>query len=195
MATEALKKDQDKPRVDLVPGNSVIAAARAFTFGAKKYSPWNWMKGFEWLRLFGAVLRHLFAWAAGEKKDPESGLCHLDHALASLMMLQTHTELKLGVDDRAFNVVQLPDAASGFIPAAHVPKHKKIMYQWHAMYNSGPEPRGPMYGSRSTAEVAKEGLLQSKVLNATLNGTQGDNIRRGGVREPFYQIREVEVPE
>lgn len=95
-----VKHDQGKARVDLVPVTGIQAAARAFGFGAIKYAPWNWMKGMEWLRLYAATLRHLFAWATGEEKDPESGLCHLDHALASLMMLQGHVEGKLGVDNR-----------------------------------------------------------------------------------------------
>lgn len=97
---EGIKYDEDKPKVDLVPVNGIIAAARAFTFGAKKYSPWNWANGMAWLRLYAAVLRHLFAWARGEEKDGDSGLHHLDHALASLLMLQSHVELGLGRDDR-----------------------------------------------------------------------------------------------
>ena len=97
---QGVKNDSEKIRVDLVPTLSVIAAARAFTFGARKYSPWNWLKGLEWLRLYGAVLRHMLAWFMGERQDPESGLHPLDHALASLMMLQVHDELQLGKDDR-----------------------------------------------------------------------------------------------
>ncbi len=97
---KAVKYDGEKPRTDLVPPQSIMAAARAFTYGAKKYSPWNWALGMDWLRLYGATLRHLFQWLCGEKADSESGLSHLDHALASLMMLQCHEELKLGKDDR-----------------------------------------------------------------------------------------------
>lgn len=171
MANEAVKKDQDKPRVDLVPVSSVQAAARAFGFGAKKYSPWNWMKGFEWLRLFGAVLRHLFAWAAGEEKDSESGLCHLDHALASLMMLQTHTELNLGTDDRYFKVVGpevsvLDTASSAINPpvsAAHVPVHQNILYQWAWCYEDAipskmeKDGRSPKFISLALANKWVEG--------------------------------------
>jgi len=121
----ASKFDADKPRVDLVPVQGILAAARAFTFGAKKYSPWNWTKGLEWLRLYGAVLRHLFEFSVGHTKDKESGLHPLDHALASLLMLQAHVELGLGKDDRA----HMLRGVTAAIPAAHVPKTKEVRYQ------------------------------------------------------------------
>lgn len=97
---QGVKDDGDKARVDLVPVSGIVAAARAFGYGADKYTPWNWTKGLAWGRLYGATLRHLFAWADGYAFDEESGLSHLDHAMASLMMLQAHEENGLGVDDR-----------------------------------------------------------------------------------------------
>ena len=124
MTVQGVKKDDGKPRVDLVPPQAVLAAARAFTFGAKKYSPWNWMKGLEWLRLYAAVLRHLYEWFIGVTVDKESGLHPLDHAIASLMMLQVHDELKLGKDDRAHVVI----AEQKVIPAASVPVHTNTKY-------------------------------------------------------------------
>jgi hypothetical protein len=86
--------------VDLVPPEGILGAAAAFGYGAGKYGSWNWAKGLAWLRLYGACLRHLFAWVGGERADPESGLSHLDHALASLMMLKAHEVRGLGMDDR-----------------------------------------------------------------------------------------------
>lgn len=97
---QGVKHDEGKTRVDLVPVWGIEAAARAFAYGAEKYESWNWLKGFEWLRLYAAVLRHLFAWAKGEDVDRESGLHHLDHAMADLMMLQAHAVQGLGEDNR-----------------------------------------------------------------------------------------------
>ncbi len=94
------KDDSAKVRVDLVPPEGIAAAARAFGYGEKKYAAWNWAKGMAWLRLYGATLRHLLAWVGREEVDPESGLNHLDHALASLMMLRAHVAQALGHDDR-----------------------------------------------------------------------------------------------
>lgn len=70
------------------------------TFGATKYSAWNWAKGMKWSRLIGALLRHLLDWARGQKLDPESGLPHLWHALCCLVFLVVYEKRNLGEDDR-----------------------------------------------------------------------------------------------
>lgn len=108
--TGGRKDDRGKVRVDLVPPEGIDAAARAFGFGAGKYEPFNWAKGMAWLRLYGATLRHLLAWVGREEADSESGLSHLDHALASLMMLRAHVARQLGTDDRPLYAHPDPDA-------------------------------------------------------------------------------------
>ena len=70
------------------------------THGAKKYSAHNWMKGFDWSRLYDASQRHLTAWNMGEDIDPESGFPHLAHALCCIMMLHDTTQLCPELDDR-----------------------------------------------------------------------------------------------
>lgn len=95
------KNDSEKIRLDLIPQAGINGMGRAFTFGATKYSPDNWAQGgFEWRRLVGAAMRHITAFNSGEDNDPESGLCHIDHALACLAMLNAHVEENLGTDDR-----------------------------------------------------------------------------------------------
>ena len=82
--------DQHKVRVDLVPSEAIFAAARVFTEGASKYGDRNWEKGIDSWRLYNSVIRHLLKWNMGEEmNDEDFGLPHLDHALASLMMLIT----------------------------------------------------------------------------------------------------------
>lgn len=83
------KYDKTKNRLDLVPVPLIEAAARAFTYGADKYSEFNWAldPGLQPLRLYRACIGHLMAFQSGEIDDPESGLCHLDHAAAALAML------------------------------------------------------------------------------------------------------------
>lgn len=81
----ALKFDSGKPDLALVPRASVEAIARAMMFGAEKYGRDNWRLGFDDnTRVLAAALRHIFAYVDGERTDPESGLSHLDHALAGL---------------------------------------------------------------------------------------------------------------
>lgn len=98
--TPALKFDAGKPRLELLSVPAMEAIAEVMTFGAKKYAAHNWRKGFEWSRLFGAALRHLFAALRGEDKDPESGLPHLAHAGCCVMFLLEHYLCNLGTDDR-----------------------------------------------------------------------------------------------
>ena len=98
--TKAVKYDQDKPDLSLVPKSLRESAARAFMYGEQKYSRDNWRKGMKWHRLYSALNRHLDAWWDGEVLDPESGLSHLDHAAASLAMLIEHSTKSLGEDPR-----------------------------------------------------------------------------------------------
>ena len=98
----ALKHDGGKVRMELLPPEFLRGVAEVLTFGAQKYSAGNWASGggFEWSRLYGALQRHLNAWANGEDIDPESGKSHLYHAGCMLAFLAVHVERKLGTDDR-----------------------------------------------------------------------------------------------
>lgn len=87
---EGRKDDQAKPRVDLLPGDALLEVGRVFGYGAAKYGPDNWRyvpRGTE--RYLAATLRHLFAYMNPSTGpfDDESGLPHLHHAAASLLML------------------------------------------------------------------------------------------------------------
>ena len=101
--TEGMKFDGDKPMTELYPVDAYMGTCRGLTYGAKKYAPRNWEKGIKFGRVFGALLRHLFAWWKGEDVDPESGLHHLDHAGCCLAFLQQYTtqrERYAAFDDR-----------------------------------------------------------------------------------------------
>jgi hypothetical protein len=95
-----IKHDNGKPRISLIPREALEGAAKALTFGANKYNAHNFKKGIEYSRLVDAVMRHLIAWIDGEDNDLESGLSHLDHALASLSMLKYMEVNKTEMDDR-----------------------------------------------------------------------------------------------
>lgn len=96
----AKKFDTGKPNFDLLPPEALAEVQRVLEFGAAKYEPHNWRKGMAWRRLLGAVFRHLFAFAAGEDKDPESGLSHLAHASCCILFLLSYTVTGAGTDDR-----------------------------------------------------------------------------------------------
>lgn len=97
---EALKYDDNKLPLDLLPPEALEEIARVLQHGAKKYDAHNWRKGMKWSRLYAAHLRHLFAWAVGENIDPESGLRHLAHAGCCLLFLLTYQATETGEDDR-----------------------------------------------------------------------------------------------
>lgn len=82
------KADAGKLRWDLMPWGQLRHVASVMTFGAKKYGTWNWTKvPAARERYFSAAQRHMVAWIGGEKKDPESGLPHLAHAICCLLFL------------------------------------------------------------------------------------------------------------
>lgn len=89
-----------KPAFELVPLLALEDCARVFGYGQQKYAPWNWAKGMPWSAPLGCLLRHLSAWQRGEDNDPESGLPHLGHAMANLVMLTTYARTYPQGDDR-----------------------------------------------------------------------------------------------
>jgi hypothetical protein len=94
------KKDQDKPRMDLLDPLALEGLANVLTFGAQKYAPHNWRKGIANTRLIAAMLRHLFAIMRGEDNDPESGLPHIDHVGCCWMFLSNNMKVRPEMDDR-----------------------------------------------------------------------------------------------
>lgn len=107
---EGQKFDGAKPRYELIPPEAVDALARVLTYGAAKYEARNWEKGMKWGRVFGAAMRHLWAWwgGAGQTRqnfafgeiDPETGFSHLWHALCCIAFLVAYEARKIGDDDR-----------------------------------------------------------------------------------------------
>ncbi len=93
------KNDEGKVRVDLVHPLFIVQVAQVMEHGAKKYGAWNWCKGFKWTRLYASTLRHLYAWFCNEDLDPDSGLPHLAHAAANIMMMMGLAHKK-DLDDR-----------------------------------------------------------------------------------------------
>lgn len=96
----AVKADTDKVRIDLFPGDALLAISDILTSGAKKYEDRNWEKGMKWSRPFGALMRHMWAWWQGEKFDTETGKSHLWHAGCCIVFLIAYEIRGVGLDDR-----------------------------------------------------------------------------------------------
>lgn len=98
---EPVKFDAGKPAFELISPHAMFGLAKVLAFGAHKYGARNWENGLKNSRIFAAAMRHLWAWWLGEDLDEETGLSHLHHAAACIMMLQHNVEIRhKGVDDR-----------------------------------------------------------------------------------------------
>ncbi|MFY7925552.1 MAG: dATP/dGTP diphosphohydrolase domain-containing protein [Aquidulcibacter sp.] len=101
LQSEGRKDDAGKARIDLIAPEFLIGTAEILDFGAKKYGERNWEAGMSWSRPFAALMRHMWAWWAGEGKDAETGKSHLWHAACCLMFLIAFEARAAGKDDRA----------------------------------------------------------------------------------------------
>lgn len=77
LANAGAKYDGEKIQWDLVPDDAMEEVAKVYTLGARKYASRNWEKGIAYMRIVGALRRHLNAWVRGERYDPENGQPHL----------------------------------------------------------------------------------------------------------------------
>lgn len=100
-ATEGLRFDQDKARYDLIPSEFMEALAVHYQRGAKKYGDRNWEKGMDWLRCFGSLMRHAWAWRMGRDIDPENNSHHMVAVAWNAIALYTYAQRKIGQDNRA----------------------------------------------------------------------------------------------
>lgn len=86
---EGTKFDAGKARYDLLPPELLEETAQILTFGAEKYEDRNWELGIKYSRVFGALMRHLWAWwnPLVPSTDSETGRSHLAHAACCLSFL------------------------------------------------------------------------------------------------------------
>lgn len=107
---KGVKHDQGKTRIELFPGDALFAISDILTSGAVKYEERNWEKGMKWGRVFGAGMRHLWAWWQGQgptnenfvfgNLDLETGRSHLWHAGCCIVFLIAYEMRGIGEDDR-----------------------------------------------------------------------------------------------
>jgi len=103
-----LRYNDGKRRVDLLDIDALNGTADVLTYGANKYEERNWEKGMPWSKVISSLLRHTFAFWAGEDIDPESGLPHVDHIACNAMFLQAYFRRNRAEDDRPRKSFELP---------------------------------------------------------------------------------------
>jgi hypothetical protein len=98
---KASKFDSGKNYLAAIPVQGLIATGTVFTYGKEKYGLFNYKKGHKSTQLISALMRHVWeGYMSGEDNDKESGLSHLAHAAANLLMLiQQHHDNTID-DDR-----------------------------------------------------------------------------------------------
>ena len=85
----ATKHDTGKRDWSILPWGQAEQIVKVLELGAQKYGRFNWQRpgnGFR-LRVQNALLRHVIAYANGERKDEESGLHPLAHAACNCLFL------------------------------------------------------------------------------------------------------------
>lgn len=107
---EGRKDDNEKVRIELFPPEALFAISDVLTSGARKYADRNWEHGMKWSRVFGALMRHMWAWWGGRgptrrnflfgELDTETGKSHLWHAGCCIAFLIAYEERDIGTDDR-----------------------------------------------------------------------------------------------
>ena len=79
----ALRYNQGKTQLNLIPPAVIDELGRALTYGAEKYDKNNYRKGMEWSKVLDSLQRHINSFRSGEDFDPESGLPHLSLAMCN----------------------------------------------------------------------------------------------------------------
>jgi hypothetical protein len=103
-----------------------LEVAKVLDFGQKKYAAWNWEQGLTYTRVYAAALRHIFQHMNGEKRDAETGLLHLAHALCEVMFLLAYTvQDRTELDDRRKPYVK-PQKPTTILPPPSVESSKPV---------------------------------------------------------------------
>lgn len=83
--SEGLRYNEGKRKWSLVHFQSLEPMIEVLEFGAKKYEPDNWKKGFPKKEVLESMQRHLAKLFDGEEIDQESGLHHIGHIMCNAM--------------------------------------------------------------------------------------------------------------
>ncbi len=88
MSEKALRDNEDKRKWSLVHFKSIEPMVEVLEYGAKKYAPFNWMKGHDKKEVLESMMRHLVALMDGEKLDEESKCKHIGHIMCNAMFYE-----------------------------------------------------------------------------------------------------------
>lgn len=94
------QKDKKLAEIGSLDPVALLYLSEVAGAGARKYSAYNMLKGYDWSLSFNAMQRHALKSWAGEDYDPESGQLHITHAAWHALNLTSFTLREIGTDDR-----------------------------------------------------------------------------------------------
>lgn len=94
------QKGQKASQLSTVDPVALLHLGEVSGFGAKKYSSFNYLKGYDWALSVDALERHMLGFWAGEDCDEESGLLHVTHAAWHGLALTSFALRDIGTDTR-----------------------------------------------------------------------------------------------
>lgn len=90
-----------KPGIEGVPPAPLLMVGEVMRLGIRKYGLTNWRHDpISASVYYNAAMRHLLSWWDGQNADPESGLPHLAHAIACMMIVLDAGSTGDLIDDR-----------------------------------------------------------------------------------------------
>ena len=93
--TGAVRSDEaENTRYDLISPIGLRRLAETYAEGAKKYSDYNWLKGFPASDLMNHLLKHCNQWLAGDNTED-----HLAHAAWGLFAIMHFEETRKDLID------------------------------------------------------------------------------------------------
>lgn len=96
----ALRYNEGKPPIHMVPVQAIMALAQLFAAGAKKYAPFNWAKGMAWSKCYDSLQRHAMKWSEGQDFDEETQAHHMIAVAWNAIVLYCYHLWGRGQDDR-----------------------------------------------------------------------------------------------
>ncbi|MEK6882662.1 MAG: dATP/dGTP diphosphohydrolase domain-containing protein [Nanoarchaeota archaeon] len=108
---KGLRFNENKTRYDLLEPFAIEQLAKVFTEGAKKYTPFNWMKGMVWSKCLASLKRHIAKFEQGEDFDEETKLYHMAHAAWNALALVSYYKYYPQGDDRLHTIIPKPKIA------------------------------------------------------------------------------------
>lgn len=150
--SQALRYNEGKTEIGLVPVELIEGVAKVLTYGKNKYTvkdkdgnivstgAQNWRKGMSWSKVIDSLERHLLEFKKGTDVDIESSCLHLEHLACNVAFLLNYYKSHPELDDRWKEpqkriALDFDDVLADFVPAYCKKVGIEIPNSWYLDYN------------------------------------------------------------